>query len=93
MIRRVSAGPILAGTLCLLAATAVLAQQQTTPAASPSAPAALPLPPGATPAPPTPNMPTSEAAQKLTGVPVPPLPAPPDKLPLAQLKLPTGFKI
>jgi glucose/arabinose dehydrogenase len=55
--------------------------------------AQLPLPPGATPSPPTPNMPTSEEAQKLKGIAAPPFPAPPDKLPLAQLKLPKGFKI
>ncbi len=55
--------------------------------------AQLPLPPGATPSPPTPNMPTSEAAQRLKGVPAPPFATPADKLPLAQLKLPKGFKL
>ena len=55
--------------------------------------AQLPLPPGATPAPPTPNMPTSDEAQKLKGIPSPPFAAPADKLPLAQLTLPKGFKI
>jgi glucose/arabinose dehydrogenase len=59
------------------------------------APAAAqqPLPAGATPAPPTPSMPTSEAATKLKGVAAPPFAAAADKLPLAQLKLPKGFKI
>jgi len=59
------------------------------------APAAAQLPntPGATPPPPTPNMPTSEAATKLKGIAAPPFAAAPDKLPLAQLKLPKGFKI
>ncbi|HTH33508.1 MAG TPA: PQQ-dependent sugar dehydrogenase [Xanthobacteraceae bacterium] len=55
--------------------------------------AQLPLPPGAMPAPPTPNMPTSDEAQKLKGIPSPPFAAPADKLPLAQLTLPKGFKI
>ena len=55
--------------------------------------AQLPLPPGATPAPPTPNMPTSDEAQKLKGIPSPPFATPADKLPLAQLTLPKGFKI
>jgi glucose/arabinose dehydrogenase len=55
--------------------------------------AQAPAPPGATPPPPTPNMPTSAEAQKLHGVPPPPFAAPADKLPLAQLKLPPGFKI
>lgn len=59
------------------------------------APAAaqLPAPPGSTPPPPTPGLPTSPEAQKLHGIPVPPFAAAPDKLPLAQLKLPPGFKI
>ena len=55
--------------------------------------AQLPLPPGAMPAPPTPNMPTSDEAQKLKGIPSPPFATPADKLPLAQLTLPKGFKI
>jgi glucose/arabinose dehydrogenase len=55
--------------------------------------AQLPAPPGSTPPPPTPNMPTSEAATKLKGIAAPPFAAAPDKLPLAQLKLPKGFKI
>jgi glucose/arabinose dehydrogenase len=55
--------------------------------------AQLPLPPGATPSPPTPNMPTSPEAQKLKGIAAPPFAAAPDNLPLAQLKLPKGFKI
>jgi glucose/arabinose dehydrogenase len=59
------------------------------------APAAaqLPAPPGSTPPPPTPNMPTSPAASKLKGIAAPPFAAAADKLPLAQLKLPKGFKI
>jgi len=61
-------------------------------AALPAA-AQLPAPPGSTPPPPTPNMPTSEAASKLKGIAAPPFAAAADKLPLAQLKLPKGFKI
>src|SRR6185312_14805955 len=55
--------------------------------------AQIPSPPGATPPPPTPNMPTSAEAQKLHGIAAPPFAAASDKLPLAQLKLPPGFKI
>ena len=46
-----------------------------------------------TPPPPTPNMPTSDAASKLRGIPQPPFAAAADKLPVAQLKAPKGFKI
>jgi glucose/arabinose dehydrogenase len=55
--------------------------------------AQAPAPPGAMPSPPTPGMPTSAEAQKLHGVAPPPFAAPADKLPLAELKLPPGFKI
>jgi glucose/arabinose dehydrogenase len=55
--------------------------------------AQLPAPPGSTPPPPTPNMPTSEAATKLKGIASPPFAASADKLPLAMLKLPKGFKV
>jgi glucose/arabinose dehydrogenase len=40
-----------------------------------------------------PDIPNAEVAKKLRGVPAPPFPTPPEKLPLAQLKLPKGFKI
>jgi glucose/arabinose dehydrogenase len=46
-----------------------------------------------TPPPPTPNQPTSDAAGKLRGINPPPFPAAADKLPIAQLKLPKGFKV
>ena len=52
------------------------------------APAAAQLPPV-----PTPGQPTTEEASKLKGIASPPFAAAPDKLPLAQLKLPKGFKI
>jgi glucose/arabinose dehydrogenase len=67
----------------LFAATPAAAQQPQS-----SAPAAAPAPP-----PPTPGMPTTEEASKLKGIPSPPFAAPADKLPLADLKLPKGFKI
>ena len=52
------------------------------------APAAAQLPPV-----PTPGQPTTEEAAKLKGIASPPFAMAPDKLPLAQLKLPKGFKI
>ena len=60
-------------------------------AASLAAPAVAQQSP--TPPPPTPNMPTSDAASKLRGIPQPPFAAAADKLPVAQLKAPKGFKI
>jgi glucose/arabinose dehydrogenase len=66
----------------LLAAT--LACAFATQAAAQSTPAAPP---------PTPNMPTSDAATKLKGVPQPPFAAAADKLPVPMLKLPKGFKV
>jgi glucose/arabinose dehydrogenase len=46
-----------------------------------------------TPPPPTPNMPTSDAATKLRGIPQPPFATAADKLPADRLKAPKGFKI
>jgi glucose/arabinose dehydrogenase len=68
----------------VLFATAPATAQQ--PAQAPAA--AQQLPPV-----PTPGQPTTAEAAKLKGVPAPPFAAAPDKLPLAQLKLPKGFKI
>jgi glucose/arabinose dehydrogenase len=56
--------------------------------AVPAAAQQTPAPP-----PPTPNMPTSDAASKLHGIPQPPFAAAADKLPVGQLKAPKGFKI
>jgi glucose/arabinose dehydrogenase len=70
----------------LLAVIAPAGAQQPPAAAAPAA--STPTPP-----PPTPGQPTTEEAAKLKGVPSPPFAAAPDKLPLAQLKLPKGFKI
>jgi glucose/arabinose dehydrogenase len=40
-----------------------------------------------------PDIPNAEVAKKLRGVPPPPFPAPPDKLPIPQLKLSKGFRV
>jgi glucose/arabinose dehydrogenase len=40
-----------------------------------------------------PDIPNAEVGAKLRGIAPPPFPAPPDKLPIPQLKLPKGFKI
>ena len=68
----------LAGAFVALSTFAATAQQ-----------AAQPLPPGS----PLIGRPDSEAAQKLAPVVAPPLPAAPDKLPIAKLKVPAGFNI
>lgn len=68
----------IAGTFLALSTIAATAQQ-----------AQPPLPPGS----PLIGRPDNEAAQKLAPVVAPPLPAPPDKLPLSQLKVPAGFNI
>src|SRR5262245_25879396 len=70
------------------------AQQSPAPAAPPAASAPMPIhqPPPTT-VPGRPDIPNAEVNAKLRGVAPPPLPTPEDKLPLAQLKLPKGFKI
>ena len=75
------------GALTLTAA----AQQPATPPASGAAPAAAaPLPPGS----PLIGRPAdNEAAAKLAPVAPPPIPAAPDRLPTAKLKVPPGFNI
>ena len=97
MIRRASAGPLLAGTLCVLA-TAAYAQQQMAPPQAPAAPSATPmqapaaaaLPPGS----PLIGRPTDNpAALKLAPVPAPPFATAADKVPVDQLKAPKGFNI
>ena len=86
---------LFAGTIAgFLSAAPVFAQQPpaSPPAAAPAAtPAAAPaLPPGS----PLIGRPEGNAAAaKLAPVAPPPLPAPPDKLPTAKLKLPAGFHI
>lgn len=94
------------GTL-LVAALAFAQQPQEQPSAQPAAPPAASQPPAApqaaTPAPPMqpqpttvpgrPDIPNAEVGAQLRGITPPPFPAPPDKLPIPQLKLPKGFKI
>jgi glucose/arabinose dehydrogenase len=94
------------GTL-LVAAPAFAQQTPDQPPGQPAPPPAASQPSepprGATPAPimqpqPTtvpgrPDIPNAEVATQLRGIPQPPFPAPPDQLPIPQLKLPKGFKI
>jgi glucose/arabinose dehydrogenase len=97
MTMRLLAGPLLAGTVGLWAAT-VSAQQSNEPAQAPAAtpPAAssasgpAALPPGS----PLIGRPEGNAAaMKLAPVPSPPLATAADKLPVNDLKAPNGFKI
>jgi glucose/arabinose dehydrogenase len=81
---------LLAGALFGAFTFAAAAQQPATPPAAGAAPAAAaPLPPGS----PMIGRPDNEAAAKLAPVAPPPIPAAPDKLPLAKLKLPAGFNL
>jgi glucose/arabinose dehydrogenase len=80
----------LAGAFVSAFTLAAGAQQPTTPPAAGAAPAAAPaLPPGS----PLIGRPDNEAAAKLAPVAPPPIPAAPDKLPIAKLKVPAGFNI
>lgn len=78
MIGHSPRGLWIAGTFLALSTIAASAQQ-----------AQQPLPPGS----PLIGRPDNEAAQKLAPVVAPPLPTPPDKLPLSKLKAPAGFNI
>lgn len=73
----------------LLAAGALAALLATTWPALAQQPAAAPLPPGS----PLIGRPDNEAAMKLAPINSPPLATPADKLPVARLKAPKGFKI
>ncbi|MBI4526806.1 MAG: PQQ-dependent sugar dehydrogenase [Deltaproteobacteria bacterium] len=90
----------------LLSVLALAQQPQDQPPGQPASPAESqppPAPRGPKPAPSMqpqpsvvpgrPDIPNAEVAKKLRSVRPPPFPAPPDKLPLAQLKAPKGFKI
>ena len=93
MIPRVSTGPLLAGTLCLLAATASAQQTPPTPAA-PAPTAATTSPPALPPGWPLIGRPENNAAAaKLAPVASPPLATPADKIAIDQLKAPKGFNI
>jgi glucose/arabinose dehydrogenase len=100
---------LVAGTLGTLLVAALAFAQQTPgqPSDQPATPPATSQPPpaprGPTPAPsmqpqPTtvpgrPDIPNAEVGAQLRGITPPPFPAPPDQLPIPQLKLPKGFKI
>jgi glucose/arabinose dehydrogenase len=93
--------------LAVLAAALAFAQQTQEPMPSPAIPSSPSQPPpaprGDKPAPtmqpqlPTvpgrPDIPDADVAKKLRSVQPPPFPAPPEKLPTAQLKVPKGFKV
>jgi glucose/arabinose dehydrogenase len=66
-----------------------LAANAQQPANPPAAGTAQPLPPGS----PLIGRPENEAAAKLAPVAPPPIPAAPDRLPLAKLKVPAGFNV
>jgi glucose/arabinose dehydrogenase len=78
---------LLAGAFVGLFTFGAVAQQPADPA--PAAAAAPVLPPGS----PLIGRPASEAAAKLAPVAPPPIPAAPDKLPTAKLKVPAGFNL
>jgi glucose/arabinose dehydrogenase len=81
-----------AAILAALIASPAFAQQS--PAGQP--PASTPMPslqPQPTTVPGRPDVPNAEVNAKLRGIAPPPIPTAEDKLPLAQLKLPKGFKI
>jgi glucose/arabinose dehydrogenase len=81
---------LLAGAFFGAFTFAVHAQQPASPPAAGAAPAAAqPLPSGSAMV----GRPDNEAAAKLAPVAPPPIPAAPDKLPIAKLKVPAGFNI
>ncbi|WP_407166355.1 PQQ-dependent sugar dehydrogenase [Bradyrhizobium sp. ORS 111] len=79
---------LLAGAVFAALTLGAAAQQPAAPPASGATPAQA-LPPGS----PLIGRPDGEAAAKLAPVAPPPLPASPDKLPLAKLKAPAGFNV
>ncbi len=98
MIRHVSVGHLVAGSLSVLAAAALagaaVAQQQTPAASPPPAAAATAAPNALPPGSPLIGRPDNNAAAaKLAPVPSPPLATAADKIPLDKLKAPKGFTI
>jgi glucose/arabinose dehydrogenase len=91
-LRNLLIAEIIGSVLVAGAAFAQQPQEKTPPAPQGEKPA-----PNVQPAPTTvpgrPDIPNAEVAKVLRGVPAPPFPTPADKLALAQLKLPKGFKI
>jgi glucose/arabinose dehydrogenase len=99
MSQRICARSLFAGTLCLLATTALAQQSAPAPSAPAPAPTAAAQATQAAPAALPPGSPligrpaNSEAAARLAPVPAPPLAAASDKLPLDKLKAPKGFNL
>jgi len=78
----------------LVAGAAFAQQPQEKPPPAPRGEKPAPnVQPAPTTVPGRPDIPNAEVAKVLRGVPAPPLPTPADKLALAQLKLPKGFRI
>ena len=78
----------------LVAGAAFAQQPQEKPPPAPRGEKPAPnVQPAPTTVPGRPDIPNAEVAKVLRGVPAPPFPTPADKLALAQLKLPKGFKI
>src|SRR5262245_65084043 len=94
-------GPLVLSVLALTLASPAWAQQapaggSQAPAASPPAAASTPMPihqPQPTTVPGRPDIPNAEVNAKLRSTAPPPIPAAEDKLPVAQLKVPKGFKV
>ncbi|HEX8665165.1 MAG TPA: PQQ-dependent sugar dehydrogenase [Beijerinckiaceae bacterium] len=93
MLHRAPLSALAAGLLML--SGAALAQQPAAPAAGGAAPAAGAAAPAAPPAPGSAlyGRPETEGAAKLAPVAPPPIPTAADKLPVAKLKAPQGFKV
>ena len=93
MLHRAPLGALAAGLL-MLSGTA-LAQQPAAPAAGGAAPAAGAAAPAAPPAPGSAlyGRPETEGAARLAPIAPPPIPTAADKLPVAKLKAPPGFKV
>jgi glucose/arabinose dehydrogenase len=91
-LRRFLLAQIVGGALLAGAAFAQQPQEKPPPALRGDKPAPTQQPQPTT-VPGRPDIPNAEVAKKLRGVPAPPFPTPADKLALAQLKLPKGFRI
>src|SRR5262245_40064137 len=105
-IRLGAPGPLVLSVLALALASPAWAQApaggpqapagESPPAASPPAAASTPMPihqPQPTTVPGRPDIPNAEVNAKLRSTAPPPIPAAEDKLPVAQLKVPKGFKV
>jgi glucose/arabinose dehydrogenase len=81
------------GILLIAGSTVAQESQDKAPPATRAEKPAPNIQPAPTTVPGRPDIPNAEVAKTLRGVPAPPFPAPVDKLPVTQLKLPKGFKI